>query len=229
MKNILLRSGIFFIVMILFFISWHVCVNSEKHTYQVFKGAQMLNFELVSFTNPRLLKIFNSYPFLYDIDFEVAQEITQDWATRKDSALIIAYLGNAPIGYIRGMSFDSSASIIVESCKNAGLEVENYYYISDIFVDEAYRHQGLARNLFERLENYAFSLGYLYGVLDFQRHVIDDPLRQADYKDLDFSKVGYELFANTKIFIDTQVDNESGGIDVVKSEQILELWCKKLK
>ena len=219
MKNFLLGVGMFF--------ASNIAVGLECYTYKIFEGKSALQEDLQSFINPRFIEMMHAYPYLYKMDLDEAQEIYDLWAARKHGVIIVAYDQGVPVGYIRGMSLDSILPAMVQTCKDAGVHVQTCYYISDVFVDSAYRHQGLCTKLFKKIEEYAESLGYISGCLDSETHK-NHPLQPADYKEFDYSKFGYVLAQGAVCVLSKEIHAFNGIIDLEHTHTI-DFWFKKLQ
>jgi|GEM_PF-4240934 len=205
----------------------NVAANLGNYSFKVFEGNDQFQEPVYSFALPRFMQLMNSYPYLYDINYDETREIYDLWALRKDSTIIMAYCDGEPAGYIRGMGFDIILSVMVQACKDAGLDVQTYYYISDEFIDPAHRNKGLSKQLFKELEAYAVSQGYLHGVLDSEAHE-NHPLKPKNFKEIDYSKLGYTLSSEVVCILSGDVQAENGNTFTVDHPHQIDFWFKDL-
>lgn len=141
------------------------------------------------------INVYREYPYLYE--GKLIEEIEYlEWFSRlKDSAVVIAFYNDEPVGFIAATALTAFDEHFKGSCdlfRAAGLPYQNYYYFSDAIVMPEHRHKSLLTHMAQAIEEHAQILGYTAGCFvceSHQKHV----LKPNDYKELDsiFKKQGY--------------------------------------
>ena len=168
------------------------------------------------------LKEFSSFPYLYDGTLKDEERFSIAWAKTPGSSLVVA---TGAEGELAGLCTGSPLNSDLEAFTQKGYTPAQWYYLGEVIVAPAYRGQGLAGQLMERMEYEASRMGYAHFCLLCVRRSIDHPLRPAGYEGPDsvWERRGYH-----KLGIETNFKWRAFGVDGGSSEQehVMEYWGK---
>ncbi len=155
--------------------------------------------DVLPFVSNLRLTYFREYPYLYEGSID-EEKVYLDWLTKlPNSAVVVAYLKDEPVGFITGAPFcnyDEHFKGSIELFESAGLKPSSYYYVSEVIVVPKHRGKGLARKLFAAIEEYAKRLHFTaccFVTESYEAH----PLKPENYRSLTplWHKLGYEKSA----------------------------------
>ena len=200
-------------------------MNINIQIYQ----AESLAVEIGVLANFRL-RYFREFPYLYVGTEESEQEHIAEYIANSTARLLIAKDGEKIIGVAIGTMLSTELEIlrrITEPLRNLGIVPERFYYFGEMILDPAYRHQGLGKQMLERLK----TAGREQGVDRFGFFAVfreqNDIRRPAGYVDSDviFRKFGFE---KTDISISFEWATIQADGSVGKSPNRLDLWIAPL-
>lgn len=113
--------------------------------------------KLSSFIIQERLKFYQRYPYLYVGENDLGREREYvDWMTKlQHSILVVAYEKETPIGFCFGTALIDHNNHIedtVEIFKKNGLKPEDYFYISDLIIQDEHRTDELHAKLLNMVE-----------------------------------------------------------------------------
>jgi GNAT superfamily N-acetyltransferase len=207
-------------------LSYAFHIGASSYKLQLFQGPEAN--KLAPLLAEYRVTYFAEYPNFYGASLEEELPYSNVFFQRPDSAIIIAYYNNQPIGLITGASCigvdegykDSTSSF------DAHINLSDYYYIGDVIMLPEYRNKGVGRNLFAMIEEHARKRGYTKTCLISESYE-EHPLKPAAYLEYDvvWKKFGYNrmhAFMNAR-WTTLQVDGSCKT-----QEHTLEYWYKNL-
>lgn len=133
------------------------------------------------------LDLFQQYRSFYGArpDGQKALAFINDRLSRQDSYVAIAKINHKAVGFIQCYPAFSSVSM------------QPIWILNDLFVDPAYRHQGVARNLMNWIEIQAFS-EHIYSIKLATQ--VSNQAAQRLYRSLDYKENSeFKNFAKTLV------------------------------
>ncbi|MEM7727077.1 MAG: GNAT family N-acetyltransferase [Cyanobacteria bacterium P01_A01_bin.45] len=124
-----------------------------------------------------VVRLFDGYRVFYNqsSDIEAAREFLQERFQKGDSAIFVAKENGHSVGFTQLYPSFSSVSM------------KRVWILNDLFIEEAYRKQGVAKLLMKTAEDFARDTGAVRITLGTQ---IDNIAAQALYESLGYSKNG---------------------------------------
>lgn len=112
------------------------------------KGAQVLDY-LDQLAGLRL-GIFREYPYLYQGQLDDERRYLSGYADQ--GQVLLALDTGRVVGAITGMPLAMESEAFVAPFRNAGLVLEQYYYIGELLLQPGHRNLGWGSRLLARLE-----------------------------------------------------------------------------
>ncbi len=158
--------------------------QSAEYSIKVLCGEELQT--LRTFFSEHRLTAFREYPYLYLGSQEEAY-IYFDWFSRlPNSAIAVAYVDQAPVGFLAGTDFsdfDDHFEGSIDLFESAGLDASLYYYFSESIIAPEHRKSRVFTQLAHALEHHAAMLGYQKVCFVHEEHETH-ALKPDDYKDL---------------------------------------------
>jgi ribosomal protein S18 acetylase RimI-like enzyme len=120
-------------------------------------------------------KLFDQYRMFYksSSDYEAARRFLKERFEKRDSTIFVASIGGYTVGFIQLYPSFSSVSM------------KRVWILNDLFVDEDYRGNGVAKSLMSAAENFARETGSVRIVLATQ---ISNVAAQSLYESRGYAK-----------------------------------------
>jgi len=120
-------------------------------------------------------KLFDQYRMFYksSSDYEAARRFLKERFEKRDSTIFVASIGRYTVGFIQLYPSFSSVSM------------KRVWILNDLFVDEDYRGNGVAKSLMSAAENFARETGSVRIVLATQ---ISNVAAQSLYESRGYAK-----------------------------------------
>lgn len=215
-----------FSVVTICFLLYTFHVGASSYEMQLFDGQEVNKF--VSYLAEQRVTHFAPYPYLYVASLEDDLPYSRLFFQCKDSAIIIVYYNNQPIGCITGVSCGDIYEYYKDSITffDPHPNLSDYYYIGDVIILPEHRNKGLCRQLFTMLEEHAKKMGYTKICLISESHE-QHPLKPSSYLEYEvlWKKLGYDrmhAFMQSS-WVTLQVDGSCKN-----QEHTLEFWHKGL-
>lgn len=120
-------------------------------------------------------KLFDQYRMFYksSSNYEAARQFLRERFEKRDSTIFVASIGGCIVGYTQLYPSFSSVSM------------KRVWILNDLFVDEGYRGNGVAKSLMSAAENFARETGSVRIVLATQ---ISNVAAQSLYESCGYAK-----------------------------------------
>lgn len=139
------------------------------------------------------IKVFRSYPYLYDGDPEYERNYLQAYSRGGQTILVGAYDGDTLIGAATGMPMEDHSSEFADALARADIAAQEVFYCAESVLLPQYRGRGIGHAFFDARESHARRLGRGHAAFCSVKRPDDHPLRPPDYAPLDpfWRKRGY--------------------------------------
>lgn len=201
--------------------------QATQYTIKILTGREQQS--IINFIAQQRIAGYREYPYLYE--GTMAEEISYiTWLVAcPSSATAVAYYGSEPVGFVGGISvidFDEHFKGSIEMFKQAHINPDKFYYLTDVIVTPEHRGHQLGIRLFKALEYYAKSLSYTHSCCVTESHE-SHPLKPGNYKPIDtmLIQLKYQktLMAMRFSWVTRQKETES-----IIQEHTLTYWIKDL-
>jgi GNAT superfamily N-acetyltransferase len=185
---------------------------------------------LIPFIAAQRIKQYQDYPYLYDGNMQEETDYVAWCLEQPSSALAVAYIDDAPIGFASGISlvdFDDHMKGSIQAFTHANFNPHNYYYLADIMVVPAYQGNKISSLLLQAIENHARNNAYKNICCITENHDTH-PFKPIDYVsvvEVLLSRFSYVPSSITLSFewLTRQADGSSA-----QQTHILQYWIKSL-
>lgn len=195
------------------------------YTYKLFEKESIE--EVLPFIVANRIEAFREYPYLYEGNWDEEASLIRQLSTMRDSAVVVAFFHDQPVGFLSGVSFqayDDHFVGSVEKFQQAGFDAQAFYYFPEMIIVSEHRGKGLSKKLFTILKENAKKMGYTQGCFVTESHE-NHHLKPVDYRGLDtlWSDMGCQKTDITLNFswMTLQNNNEQS-----MQEHILTYWIK---
>lgn len=203
--------------------------TNTQYTIKVITGEEF--HRLLPFIAEQRIEAYRPYPYLYEGSMEDEQRSLILLAQSAHAAVAVAYFNNTIVGLVPRIPLvDYAEEFIgsIEAFEKDGKNPNDYYYITDVIVQEAHQGKKLATHLIEQIEHYCSSLGYPYACFvceSYESH----PLKPQNYRELDslWERLGYRKSAICITFLDWNTLQPDGSTKY--SPHVLPYWIKQLQ
>ncbi len=169
---------------------------------------------------------FKKFPYLYQGSYEEEKAFLEHFFTSKKSLhLIVFNKEHEVVGISCSLPLSEEVQEVQEPFIKKGLDVTQYWYISEFIIEPEYRGQGLLRCFVTEHEKHAKAHNAAHMTFITIQRPIDHPLRPRNYRSLDqvWRHFGYEKMQ------DMHVKWEYLQIDSQKTEETtMDIWSKKI-
>jgi GNAT superfamily N-acetyltransferase len=201
--------------------------ESDSFTIKVLVDSELQ--KILPFIVEQRITLFREYPYLYEGNAKEENTYLTWFSKLPHSAVVVAYLGDDPVGFVTGTDFTAFSEHFEGSSdlfKRAGLNPWAYYYIAEIIILPSYRGNHLSKRLFDAIEAYAYKCGYTASCFVTESHDVH-PLKPKNYRSLEplWADLGY---AQSSLFIHFSwltIQPDTSGI---QQEHKLDYWLKDL-
>jgi len=210
---------------------WFMCLlllaqNCLAYEFTVLKSADLAS--VLPFIAEQRMSCFSGYPYLYDGTFEYEMSYLSWFANLLQSAAVVVYYEQKPVGFLTGVaavSFGEHFTDSQQAFESQGLDFASYYYFSECIVVPGHRGHNLSEQMFALLEEYALRNGFTKFCFVTEEHDYH-LLKPASYislgkhwERLGYTKSNIEIRQRWKTF---QADGTS-----TDSDHTLTYWLKK--
>lgn len=144
--------------------------------------------------------VFKEYPYLYQGDQEYEKKYLSLYTSCNDFFLVVVLNNNEVIGVTTGLPMKYEGNSFKKAFDNSGYDINDIFYIGETIILPEYRHKGLSRAMFSKMEYEVTRLGYKVLSLATVKRAQDDPKRPNNYIPLDYlwQKYGYKKIPKIK-------------------------------
>lgn len=179
------------------------------------------------------IETFKQFPYLYVGSNDLENDYYGQYPENPDTLFTLAYVPDDSTewaGILIGtplLAVYTKGEAMQNMCKQAGIIVEDYYYIGEVITRKQFRNRGIATNLFNIMEQNIKQLGYKHACFITVERELDHPLRPKDYKSPAslFQKLGYVKTEQRALYNWPTIQSDGSIKDF---DNIVALWIKEL-
>ncbi len=148
----------------------------------------------------------------------------------ENSLLILILFSNLPIGVSTSYPLTSDADILsstYDKFKNENKKPEDYYYYSEVIIEDEHRQKGLTRKAYQVQEDHAKALGFKRLCLATVLRDVNDKRKPLNYPDTDslWESLG---FHKTNIVIEHMWPTLQVDTSLIDQMNQLVFWEKEI-
>jgi len=140
------------------------------------------------------IKVFRSFPYLYDGDMTYEQTYIDTYARSADSLFVLAFDGDQVVGAATGIPMADETDEFKQPFLDQGYQPDRIFYFGESVLLPEYRGRGIGVGFFEHRECHAREQGgFTHCCFCAVERPSDHPLRPSGYQPLDefWHKRGY--------------------------------------
>jgi len=140
------------------------------------------------------IRVFSEFPYLYDGSESYESDYLESYATSNGGVIVLALDGERVVGVSTGLPLAEADDAFKRPFEEAGIPVEEVFYLGESLLETEYRGQGIGHRFFDEREAHAAALGYRITSFCAVERPADHPLCPPDYRsnDVFWTKRGYE-------------------------------------
>lgn len=172
------------------------------------------------------LTVFCEYPYLYEGDPILEKTYLSRFASSRDAFFVIAKVDNQVVGALSGLPLDATQKEIRDALHQPGIEIGEYYALSEIVLLKEHRNKKIGSMLYEQFEDQLLKMKRYKKVVLWQIvRAQDDVRRPKDYFSLDnfWRKRGFVKHPEWICYIDWKEILEEKA-----SAHRFEFWVKEI-
>lgn len=171
------------------------------------------------------ITVFREFPYLYEGSLEYEQKYLWRYTQSEQCIVVIVKDNNRIVGASTGMPLANEADEVIRPIRQAGFNINEWFYFAESILLEPYRGKGFGFSFFQERERHARDFGYKHACFCAVIRGEDHPQRPSSYRALHsfWQKRGFHLVPEFQTTFSWQEIGEAA-----ESPKPMEYWIKKI-